>query len=219
MDITTHYLPVTKQARYSTYGVLSPKTKYFWFALHGTKMFCEQMLYKFKDFNPNEHFVIAPEGLSRFYLKGFGGDVVATWMTKRDRLEEIEDFSNYLSQLYEKYTVQLPSSCTKTIIGFSQGGTTAMRWLHRNDVDLDFLINYSAWIPEDINLSESKTKFNDFIKIYTYGTKDEFLTPERVEAIQALLDKNGLEFAMHPYEGIHRIEREQLKYLFENYIK
>ena len=96
MELKTDYFISPKTARYSTYGELTASTKYFWFALHGSKMLCEQMLYKFKDFDPKEHFVVAPEGLNRFYEKDFGGPVVASWMTKRDRLHEIKDNGNYL---------------------------------------------------------------------------------------------------------------------------
>ena len=73
MEIKTDYYTTQKIARYSTYGTLSEKTKYFWFALHGSKMLCEQMLYKFKEFDPTEHFIVAPEALIRFYEKDFGG--------------------------------------------------------------------------------------------------------------------------------------------------
>ena len=91
MEIKTNYFISPKTARYSTYGELTPSTKYFWFALHGSKMLCEQMLYKFKNFDPKEHFILAPESFNRFYEKDFGGPVVASWMTKRDRLHEIKD--------------------------------------------------------------------------------------------------------------------------------
>ena len=83
MEIKTQYFTTAKTACYSTFGELSASTKYFWFALHGSKMLCEQMLYKFKDFDPKEHFVVAPEALMRFLRKDFGGPVVASWMTKK----------------------------------------------------------------------------------------------------------------------------------------
>jgi hypothetical protein len=38
MEINTHHIQTTKTARYSTYGILSSKTKYFWFVLHGSNM-------------------------------------------------------------------------------------------------------------------------------------------------------------------------------------
>ncbi|MBT8232811.1 MAG: phospholipase, partial [Bacteroidia bacterium] len=124
MNITTHHIEVTKNARFAMYGEPSEKTKYFWIVLHGSKMLCEQMIYKFVDFDPKIHFVIAPEGMNKFYSKGFSGDIVASWMTSRDRLFEINDFSNYLSKLYNQYLDKLPSSVRKIALGFSQGGTT-----------------------------------------------------------------------------------------------
>ena len=74
MEINTHHIVTPKTARYVTYGNLSSKTKYFWFVLHGSNMLAEQMLYKFKNFDPELHFVVSPEALSRFYVNGFGGE-------------------------------------------------------------------------------------------------------------------------------------------------
>lgn len=219
MQFKTSYIKVQKTARYATYGELSEKTKYFWFCLHGSNMLCEQILYKFSDFNEEEHFVISAEGLSRFYAKGMQGDVVACWMTKRDRLNEIQDFSDYLSQLHEKYSEHLPKGTKRIILGFSQGGTTAYRWLHQTKVKVDYLIPYSCWIPEDINLRESKTKLNDLKTIYTYGIHDQYLNDERIVVLKEIISKNELKISIEPYEGIHRIEKTNLKNLFENFIQ
>jgi len=158
MEIKTHHLEVKKTARYASAGNLSESTKYFWFVLHGSLMTCEQILYKFSDFDPESHFIVAPEALSRTYLQGLTGEPVATWMTKRDRLFEIEDFSSYLTKLYNDCLSKLPVDCTKIVMGFSQGGTTALRWLHNSQIDLDISLSYSCWIPEDIDLKESETR-------------------------------------------------------------
>ena len=219
MDHRTKYIATTKHARYTEFGNLTDKTKYFWFALHGSKMLCEQMIYKFKDFDPDEHFVIAPEALSRFYLEGFGGDVVATWMTKRDRLYEIHDFSNYLTSLYNSISDKLPNDCQKTILSFSQGVTTTFRWLHASSITVDNLIAYSGWIPEDIDLTESKTTLNDIKLLYTYGKSDQFLTPNRINALRGIIRKNELSIPIHEYEGGHKIDRSHLMDLFLNQIK
>lgn len=177
------------------------------------------MLYKFSEFDPNEHFVVAPEGLSRFYLKGFGGEVVASWMTKRDRLHEIADFSNYLNSLYTHYTNQLSDGAQKVVLGFSQGGTTCYRWLHQKQVILDYLISYSCWIPEDIDLKASKTVLNQINQhIFTYGKRDEFLTEDRMKKVKSIVKQNNLDLVIEAYDGIHRIEKVQLKALFENYM-
>lgn len=219
MDIKTNYYTTQKIARYSTYGKLGPNTKYFWFALHGSKMLCEQMLYKFKAFDPNEHFVVAPEALIRFYEKDFGGPVVASWMTKRDRLNEIEDFSEYLSGLYRSFVAQLPQDCIKSMLAFSQGGTTAFRWLHAREVEVDHLIPYACWIPEDILLSESKTDLAKINLLFTYGIEDQFLTEKRIAMINAVIAQNNLTVKSLPYKGDHRVSKEQLQNIFEHYIK
>ena len=217
MEFKTNFLEVKKTARYTTFGELTEKTKYFWFALHGSNMLCEQMLYKFRDFDPAEHFVVSPEGLSRFYDKGFAGDVVAAWMTSRDRLKEIDDFSYYLSLLYSKYTSQLPSDCKKVILGFSQGGTCAFRWMHQNAVDVDKIIAYSSWLPEDINLKESKTDLSKAEIIYTYGEQDQYLTSERLDAMKSIVAANDLTIKFRPHTGDHRVNRENLTAIAKHY--
>jgi len=213
LDIKSEQFKTSKTARYSTFGADPSKAKFFWFALHGSKMTCEQMLYKFADFDPDEHLVVAPEALNRFYFDGFGGDVVASWMTKRDRLSEIEDFSNYLTQLYQLFTNQLPNNCRKIILGFSQGGTTMYRWLHARKIEADFLIPYSCWIPEDIDLEKSKTQLNDLTTKYTYGLQDQFLTEENIAKVKGVIARNKLEIEILPYEGDHRVSKQQLKML------
>ena len=56
----------------------------------------------FDELASNGDFVIAPEALSRLYVKGDYGNVGANWMTKEDRENEISDYINYLDELFEK---------------------------------------------------------------------------------------------------------------------
>lgn len=219
MDHQIHFVKTTRTARYLSFGNLSPKTKYFWFVLHGSHMLAEQMVNKFKDFDPDLHYIIAPEALSRFYIKGFGGEVVSSWMTSRDRLNEIEDFSKYLSRLYRKYTDQLPIDCKRVVLGFSQGATTAFRWLHHTKEQLDVLIDYSGWIPEDIILAKSKTDLNKTKLILTYGLEDPFLNKDRIDMMHKIIKSNHLDIRIEDYTGIHKIDRKQLIRLFDFYIK
>ena len=217
--IETTYLEVKKTARISTYGVLSSKTKYCWIVLHGSNMLCEQMLFKFSDFDPETHFVIAPESLLRFYANKFGGDVVASWMTKRDRLYEIDDISNYLNEVWNVYTSKLSSDCKKIVMGFSQGGTMCYRWLHHSKVDLNYLLIYAGWIPEEIDLSMSQTELNNIKTLYAFGNSDQFFTPDTMKKVEANIEKNKLQIEICSYDGDHRVDRGQLHYLFEKYIK
>ena len=219
MELNTHHLITPKTARYSTYGKMSAKTKYFWFVLHGSNMLAEQMLYKFKEFDLETHFVVAPEGLSRFYLNGFGGDVVSSWMTKRDRLEEIHDFSVYCSTLFDLHVQKIPATCKTIIMGFSQGGITAMRWLHHIEVSVDFLIPYASWIPEDIDYGIAKTNWDQICKIFTYGEQDQFLNEKRINEIKEICERGNIDFNIEAYPGEHRVDKKQLKKIFKQYIE
>ncbi|MBK9635339.1 MAG: hypothetical protein IPO64_12805 [Bacteroidetes bacterium] len=60
---------------------------------------CQIFIEKFEDFDPEEHFVIAPEALSKGYIDGLTGRVGASWMTKEDRTNEIQDYINYLESV------------------------------------------------------------------------------------------------------------------------
>ena len=217
MEISTNYITTPKTTRFATYGKPGPNTKYFWFCLHGSKMVCEQIVYKFSEFNPEEHYIVAPEGMHKLYSEGFGGAVVATWMTKRDRLKEIHDFSVYLSTLYKQESAKV-SQAKRILFGFSQGGTTLFRWMHREQIDADVLLGYSCWIPEDINLKESKTILNDIKKVYTYGKSDKFISEERIAMLKSIVSKNALDMEILAFDGEHKIYKETLKELFHAYV-
>jgi predicted esterase len=217
MNVNIDYWQVKKTARVVSNGQVSGRTSYFWLALHGSHMICEQMLHKFRDFDPETHLVVAPEGLNRFYSKGFGGEVLATWMTSRDRLKEIEDFSDYLTELYQHYCGQLPEGCKKIVLGFSQGVTTAYRWLHSEKIELDLLLGYACWIPEDIDLKQSATNLALLRQVYTFGLQDQCLQEDRVEVLKEIIRKNDLDICFEPYTGGHRVDRKQLKFLLKKY--
>lgn len=218
VDINSHSFQINKTVRYSTYGELTEKTKYFWMALHGSRMICEQVLYKFSEFDPSEHFVVAPEAFNRFYAKDFGGDVVASWMTKRDRLHEINDICNYLTSLYQHLDAKIPDTCHRVLLGFSQGGTTGFRWLNEHSVNFHSYLAYSCWIPEEVELTNPMTSWSELQLIYTYGLQDQFLKPETIEKLEIVVHKNNLPIIKDPYEGDHRIDRDNLKRLFQKYI-
>ncbi len=181
-------------------------------------MTCEQMIYKFADFDPETHFVVSPEGLNRQYAKGMGGDAVANWMTKRDRLHEISDFSEYLTALYRKYQDLLPQKCSKTVLAFSQGGTTMFRWLHAQKIQADFLIPYSCWIPEDIDLRKSESNLDEIKIYYTYGLSDPFINEKRIKMVESIILKNELELEILPYDGDHRVSKRQVMNIWKKSI-
>ena len=79
-----HNIKVEKTATYYSSGNIKT-AKTIWFVLHGYGMLAEYFIKKFDSIVNNDNCVIAPEGLSKFYTKGFYGRVGASWMTKENR--------------------------------------------------------------------------------------------------------------------------------------
>ena len=85
------------------------------------------MLDGLKPLSQEELCIAAPEGLSRFYIRGTDGRVGASWMTRDERLSDIEDHISYLNHWWSSLGV--PSDAEIVVLGFSQGVATAARWL------------------------------------------------------------------------------------------
>src|SRR5690606_41470350 len=93
-------IQINKSARYETFGNIS-KADTIVFALHGYGQLVSYFIKKFNTLNPEKYFIVAPEGLHRFYLNGSSGRVGASWMTKEDRENDIKDYINYLNHLWD----------------------------------------------------------------------------------------------------------------------
>ncbi|MBL0015778.1 MAG: hypothetical protein IPP17_04890 [Bacteroidetes bacterium] len=75
----------------------------------------------------------SPRRPFRFYLDGKWDRVGATWMTKEDRLFEIDDHIEFLNRLQ----ASLPEAQHQPetiVLAFSQGTATAWRWLMKGNV-------------------------------------------------------------------------------------
>ena len=69
------------------------------FALHGYAYLAQKFLKKLQFLFSKNNLIVCPEGLSKFYIKGFDGQVGASWMTKENREEEINDYCIYLDKV------------------------------------------------------------------------------------------------------------------------
>ena len=87
----SHKIKFPCTAHYYTIGTPSDKIKRVFFVLHGYGQLASQIIHKF-DAVMEDTLIVAPEGLSRFYWNESKGIVGASWMTKKDRLDEIEDY-------------------------------------------------------------------------------------------------------------------------------
>ncbi len=201
-------------ARYFQFGELNENTKNLIFVIHGYGQQAKYFLKKFESLNQQGNCIVAPEGLSRFYLEGFSGRVGATWMTKEDRLSDIENYIVYLNSIYESLKPNLQKNISVSIIGFSQGSATASRWAASLPFDFSQLILWAGVFPPDMDFDKASAKFAKKKMFYVYGTEDPFLTKERLEEMKQLSQKLKVNPKIIKFEGGHEIDKETLNQLF-----
>ena len=210
MEASTHHLIVQKTARYHQLGEIHGDTKRIWFVLHGYGQLSEFFVKHFEDISGEDTVVIAPEALSRCYLNGEWGRVGATWMTKEDRLSEIDDYVDYLDRLLDFAMSRVDHDDIEvTVLGFSQGVATAWRWMRRGKVRPANFILWAGSIPDEVQF-EWVERFKRMRFFAVLGTQDKYITPEKAEAY---LEKLA---AIHPgveslsFEGDHRMDQPTL---------
>ncbi len=211
--ITAHTIAVAKTAHYYTIGTPGKAIRYCWIICHGYGQLAQFFIRKFDAIAAEDTLIIAPEGLSRFYPEGFSGKVGASWMTKEDRLSEIEDYRNYLATLYQQFIPQLSEDVKIILLGFSQGCATQMRWLMRDFPTFHHLVLWAGLVPEDLNYLPHQDYFLDKKLHFLYGTNDPFITPERLRQHEQLIENQQLRMEISSFEGEHTIVREVLKKL------
>lgn len=207
-----HRLPVTRTAHYYTLGTASPNTKRCWIVCHGYGQLAEHFINKFDEIAGEEDYIIAPEGLSRFYWGGLAGKVVASWMTKGNRLDEINDYCNMLSTIYQDEVAGLADDVEVILFGFSQGCATQVRWLHRDQPHFDQLWLWGGFIPEDLVYTDARTQ--DYLAGKTIhhfrGDADPLIKEHYIEMHRELIKNQQLEIQEHQYKGDHRVVRKEL---------
>lgn len=207
----THHLPVTKQARYCTLGNLNQSVRHVWFACHGYGQLAPYFIRHFETLNDGRHFIVAPEGLSRFYLKGVEGRVGATWMTKEDRETDIQDYVNYLDQLYRQVFDIISREQVKVhLLGFSQGAATISRWIALGDVTLESWILWAGLFPYDLSFEINREKLLNAKTLLVYGNDDPYYDAEKYRERHAIVEREGLTYETIAFEGKHEIPGEEL---------
>lgn len=208
-----HHLPVSRTARYFTLGSLEGASD-VWIVCHGYGQLAARFLERFRPLASGHRCVVAPEALSRFYLTERASErrVGASWMTREDRLHEIDDHVRYLDALHGAV---VPRGATVTALGFSQGAATVCRWEAMGTARIDRLIVWGGEIPPDLDLAQGRAgeRFRTSRLTLVYGTRDEFFTPKIVAATEARLRAHGILYELNAFEGGHEIDEATLAQL------
>ncbi len=210
-------ISINFKARYYKLGEINKDTRQIWFVLHGYGQLAQYFLKKFNSLESKNICVIAPEGLSRFYLedvnsRSMGGSnrVGATWMTKEDRLTDIENYVTYLNSIYQSEIDGLKSIPPVTLLGFSQGVATLARWALHGSVQFQRMILWAGILPPDMDFELGKDKVRGKEVIQIYGKQDPFINQDRLEEMKNLCDQLEIIPQIIEYDGKHEIDESVL---------
>ncbi len=205
-----HTLKVQKTARFYT---LEPRGKHQadLLALHGYRQLGKFFIEQLRALTELGIRVIAPEGLHRFYIEGYSGRVGASWMTKEDRLSDIDDYIAYLSQLYQSMEL---GKVPLHILGFSQGGPTACRWMASTEVPISSLILHSTVFPNDFDFEGQGERLRKVPCFAIFGDDDPFASDATIHEKMAWMKMKGIVPKLLRYEGGHSIHMGSILLVF-----
>ena len=201
------FLETPRTARYFTLGI--PETaRDIWVVCHGYGHLASRFLEKFRALEAPDRCIVAPEGLSRFYLTESPSErrVGGSWMTREDRLHEIADYVRYLDAL-AKAVVR--TGAKVTALGFSQGSATVCRWAALGTSSIDRVIVWGGEVPPDLD----PTRLRKCRLTLVFGSRDQFFTPKIVAATEARLREHEISYELVSFDGPHEIHEPTLRRL------
>jgi predicted esterase len=209
-----HKIVVPRTAHFYTLGTASTKVKNLWIVCHGMGQNADDFIKNFEGIADDENFVVAPEGLNKSYWNGFDGPAVASWMTRRHRLDEIADFSHFIHSIYHHYILQCAENVKITLLGFSQGCATQVRFVMDRLPNFDSLVLCGGGMPEDLDYLSKADYWSDKKIYFLCGDKDKFITPDRIAAHEQMLANHQLFLTEKIiFDGKHELKNEPLQQL------
>lgn len=213
MNISESHISYPSSGRYFILGDLSPD-KHLIIALHGHGHLAAYFIQKFKNLDLDKYVIVCPEAPNRYYKNGTEGRVGATWMTKEDRLTDIQNYISLLDNTLDELKSNQNFNSI-SLLGFSQGGATASRWLAYGKHQFDKFLLWATVFPPDMD-PEYCEKFNHSANYFVFGTKDDYYSENKVKKHFEELNKLNLRFELIIFDGTHDINEETLQSIFHS---
>jgi len=195
---------------YSTLNNLTDKTKNVWFVCHGIGYLSRYFLKYFKDLNPDENYIIAPQAQSKYYLGSKYRHVGASWLTKENTPQETENVMRYFDAVFD--AENLPANVNLIVLGYSQGVSVATRYVASRKLKCSQLLLLSGGIPEELTNIDFKFLEGNTKVTLLYGNNDEYLREAfMVNAIKRFYTLFGDTAKIDVFEGTHEVKKELLE--------
>jgi len=206
----------SRTARYAVLGAEPSSARRIWIALHGYGMLATRFLRAFQGAVPADTCVVAPEGLSRFYLELPRTDgshlqkVGATWLTRESRDSEIADAHRWLDLVHDEVVAESREGTGVTpsvaVLGFSQGVATAMRWTASGRVHPQQFVAWAGGLAADVDVAAFTAAMQSSEFVLVAGDDDPFVTPESLERITGALSAWGVSHRVERFAGAHHLD-------------
>ena len=200
-----------KSGRYFLLGNPACNLKSLWLVCHGYGQLADSFIKNFEVLDKEDTLIAAPEGLHRFYLKGFSGGIGASWMTKEERESDINDHTFFLSGVYKDIMENFNTGkFMVNLLGFSQGTATICRWIVRKNIKPDNLILWGGRVPPDIDYPKFKQSISNAKFFLVVGEKDKYIDEEKIKNEEEALNKFEIPYMLIRYKGGHEISKDVL---------
>ena len=210
MTVTEKEISYKITNSYSTLNQLTKSTRNIWFVCHGMGYLSRYFLKYFKELNPNENYVIAPQAQSKYYIQPEFKHVGASWLTRENTIMETQNVMAYFDSIFE--TECLKNNERLIIVGYSQGVSVAMRYVASRKIDCEHLVLMSGGIPKELK-KEDFYHLNGEIT-FIYGNKDEFINDERMQSEQSRVKELfGNKAKVIEFDGNHKVNVELINAL------
>jgi predicted esterase len=208
-----HFMKVQRTARFHMLGQLETARE-IWIVVHGYGQLARYFLNHFGA-NAKERCIVAPEGLSRFYLDPAHSRVGATWMTREDRVHEIEDHIAYLDQLVRELAQRSVLGIPVHVLGFSQGVATVCRWAAQGKTPIKRLVLWAGSLPPELDLDTLRT-WRDIQVDLVLGDQDEYANKGSLEGLSQCMTAAGVPHRSHLFKGGHQLDALTLQRIMAN---
>ena len=199
------HITVPRTARYHTLGDPT-KAQAIWIVLHGYGHLARFFLNEFEGLEEDKY-IVAPEGLSRFYIDKAHTRVGATWMTREDRDNEMADQITYLDQLAMHLRAHCPAKALIHCMGFSQGVAAACRWAANGKTDIKRLVLWGGSMPPELDHELLLDRWSDVHVDLVHGDADDVVPESVLLQSQAKLRAGHVDFGTTIFSGGHALEK------------
>ena len=208
--------PTQRTARYVLAGAEPSEAKRIWFVLHGYGTLATRFVRAFEGTIPADTCIVAPEGLSRFYLempRADGGHmqrIGATWLTRESRETEIDDAHHWLNAVHDEVVAESKAARGATpltgVLGFSQGVATAMRWIATGHIAPRQFVAWAGSIALDADRDAFRAQMRESEMVVVTGTQDPFVTDTARASLAAAIETLAVPCRFLTFDGAHHLD-------------